>query len=278
MGRNGINLDQITRRLGPPSRSSDYDDVPRTHWNNDDEEEGNHLSSGFVATLAAAFLAIGSGTYFFMDGGLGAVGFGLGNSKEAFVSKADAACGGLWKDGERNDAALKCYLTTQASRFCDPQERVHLSQIISNYRKGANKLQGQLISGVYKNLAETRSSLVTMHSEVARLDKEIAKAKKAKGTIAGERVTELEIELERTLNFQGKGEFDPWNHPVIKQNTDAKAGRQAEVSHARKLQALAEAGFVSESDFGWFPDKIVKSAFAKAKLEARDPCTQATPD
>jgi hypothetical protein len=277
MSRNGINLDQINRRLGGSSPSSDYSGVPRTNWNSDDEDEGNRLSSGFFVTLAAAFLAIGSGTYFFIDGGLGAIGFGLGSSSEAFVSKADAACAGLWKDGERNDAALRCYLTTQASRFCDPQERVHLSQVISRYRKGAKELQGQLIGGVYKNLAETRSTLVTMHSDIARLDKEIAKAKKAKGTIAGERVAELESELEKTLNFQGKGEFDPWNHPVVKQNTDAKTGRQAEVSHARKLQALAEAGFVSEADFGWFPDKIVKSAFAKAKLENRDPCAEVTP-
>jgi hypothetical protein len=56
-----------------------------------------------------------------------------------------------------------------------------------------------------------------------------------------------------------------------------KAAKQAEVSHDRKFQALAEAGFGLEGDFGWFPDKIVKNAFAKAKLENCDPCTEGTP-
>ena len=48
-------------------------------------------------------------------------------------SSADAACKGLWVERARNDMALRCYATTDISRLCDPQERVHFGWLVARY-------------------------------------------------------------------------------------------------------------------------------------------------
>jgi hypothetical protein len=62
------------------------------------------------------------------------------------VSRIDGNCKSKWVDNARNDMALKCYLSLDLMRLCDPAERAHLSWLVSQYEQHQENYEQTLMS------------------------------------------------------------------------------------------------------------------------------------
>lgn len=282
MSRNEINLDQIQRRLGTSGSArrhyDDYDTVgiPREA---PAEDESSTVSAAFLATVAAAFMVVGSGTYFYMGEGLPSLDV-LGGQQAAFVSAVDPVCKPMWKAGASNDAALKCYLTVNTKRFCDDRERVHLGGVIERYRKDAAVFMAGVNSRAAKEGFAGVKKGLSFGAEVAGVMAQAHADKGKDGELSKEGKKRLKANIER---LRGKIEFDPdkggpppgftmGSSALAEQREIIGKARDFEAAHASKLRLLAQQGYLEEGDFGWFPDRLVKKAFAKAKPSKSDPC------
>ena len=86
MSRNEIRLDQIQQRLGSSNkqRPAQYDDygypipqMPSRGESGSSGNEGSTLNAGFIATIIAASLTVGMGTFFFIGGDTPDLGLNL---------------------------------------------------------------------------------------------------------------------------------------------------------------------------------------------------------
>jgi hypothetical protein len=62
------------------------------------------------------------------------------------VSRADGTCKQKWVDNARNDMALKCYLSVDVMRLCDPAERAHMAWLVSQYEQHEDNYEETLLS------------------------------------------------------------------------------------------------------------------------------------
>lgn len=85
-----------------------------------------------VAIVVASVVAFNSYPW---GGVLGAIS---GASAAAdYVSPLDASCGRGWTKDLPNGRQLRCYLTTNVSRLCKPEERRHLVAVLQQYSTDA---------------------------------------------------------------------------------------------------------------------------------------------
>jgi hypothetical protein len=98
--------------------------------------DGTKLTAGFIATAVALFVAVGSGTFVFLNGGVAMPSFDLGVAKNepAYVSSVDKTCGKGWEKDLPNVDQMHCYLTSSKRRLCDPKERAHLVATIGRLK------------------------------------------------------------------------------------------------------------------------------------------------
>jgi hypothetical protein len=277
MSRNDIDQDQINRRLGGSAGSfgrANQNDFRQEQFDDDAEsDDSGTLNSGFLVTVLGVFLAVGSLGYFSFGGGLSQLGFGVGADRAAFVSKAEAACAPLWKDNQSNDAALRCYLTTAVNRLCDGQERVHLDGVIKRYRLEWQYYHAGLTAALYKQQANGIGATMAANAETEKIMAEAEAARGADDKMSTEKQWQFNEKLAKLRDDFAHSGGDHSNDPRILQNQAALESQKFEVSHARKIQALVEAGYLTESDFGWFPDILVKKGFANAKTAKKALCS-----
>jgi hypothetical protein len=84
---------------------------------------------GYVYSMGTVF-ALYFGVSFFSDAMNGFPQF-----QSERESRADSSCKSRWVDNARNDMALKCYLSVDVMRFCEPAERAHLAWLVSQYEQ-----------------------------------------------------------------------------------------------------------------------------------------------
>src|SRR5688572_11883989 len=115
----------------PPSQGA-YGAGPNYSTN---QERGTTLNAGFIATAVALFVAVGSGTFFYLNGGLELpqLSFGSAEDEPAYVSSVDKKCGKGWEKDLPNVDQMHCYLTSSTTRLCDPKERAHLVATIGRF-------------------------------------------------------------------------------------------------------------------------------------------------
>ena len=103
------------------------------------------VSSGQFPILTALFGPL-------MDGLIGSRADSLSASwmtwRAAPESSADAACKGLWVDMARNDMALRCYATTDISRFCNSTERTQFGWLVARYVQDERVFNQTLLSSI----------------------------------------------------------------------------------------------------------------------------------
>lgn len=280
MARNSIDLDQIQRRLGSGQTRQQprYDDygyeIPQAPA---PEPQADKVSSGFVATVVASMIAVGSGTYFLSGGGLPSLDLGAGESSAAFVSASAPACERLWQDGKSNDAALTCYLTNNVKRLCNPQERAELSAFMKRYRTHQSQYFAAVNGAATRDFFKGVKQMSEQTKGVRNIVIEGAVARLKHGSIPEDQLKDMKARLkveqenfDRYTSMPSRDAFDS-RRAQIKASHDYE---QAEVSHVRKIQTLLEAGYVSADDFGWSPDRFVKKAAAKAKPATGNPCAE----
>ena len=157
------------------------------------------------------------------------------------VSVADAYCAHLWVARAQNDRALDCYLTQKIERLCNPIELVHLAWTLREYENDRTAFAADLAAA----LLSVQVGYYSAQKADPKLDGLQAMAKSQSGVAE-----------------------------KIKSSGGAKAWKM-DVVPKRKLiadiRALAERGYIKESDFGWWPAKILVSGF-KDVVPAKSPC------
>ncbi len=158
MSQSEIDLEQIQRRLGSHNgslfgaeKSSDETDDYSFISINSEKPEPT-LSFGFVATVLVLFLGVGSGTYFFMEGGIRLPEFRLpwsGQGEDgSYFSSVEGQCIKGWRKGASNVDQMHCFLSTSISRLCEPEERQALVATIQRFQQDSLGGDLQLASKV----------------------------------------------------------------------------------------------------------------------------------
>jgi hypothetical protein len=249
-----IDSDLINRRLrgGQNSVHQGRARAPETA-----EAEESEVSKGFIAAVAVLFLAVSGGIYYAAGSGLTLDMLMNGETSKAFASSADPACKGLWVPSARNGPAIYCYMTREVSRLCDKRERRHFARVMTSYRQERLAYDSKLVFGGLQAVAVMKTynvseNMTSMTSAVHNLSKEDATLPSASELTAID------------------SHFD-----MLKKMTDASADADLEAAMridqvpderlVETIRGLGEAGYITKSDFGWFPDELVTAAFEGLK-------------
>jgi hypothetical protein len=227
----------------------------------DDEDDSDRMSGLFMAGMAVTFLLIAGLTYYVMENGISVKMWKFGGNRSAFSSIADAKCKPMWESPGWNADALACYMAEYPDRFCDANERSHLVNLITRYRRDAENLRGKVIGDFMKNqkniMADINKSIKDMEERETEgqhsLDK-VAKPFKPKLNKYIRNVT-----FEQGLQmFQAKV-FNP-----------DSLYQQLEVSQL--LRNILNKGYFETWEFGMQREKIVEDALIVPLPKVVSPC------
>lgn len=249
MARNGIDLDKIEQRLGgnKPGYSSrggygEYDESA------EEEADDSTLNAGFFATLFAAVLATGGGTYMFAGGTIGLPGFDWFTERSVVEhhSKLDGVCGKGWKANVPNVDQLHCYLTKSIGRLCDKGEYDALLAVIEKYDDDYQVWDRKSTLAAFKTIGKAQTQGLQLGLEAAKLDQP--------GLSEEEQIAQLEKVgrvAEGILKDSNEVLAEATNTIPIYQLTD-------------DIAALAKKGYLSRQDLGRRAPDWVEKGFAKA--------------
>lgn len=259
MSRNEINLDQIQQRLGSsnkprPSAYDGYDDpAPVNNYSYQQGDDGSTLNAGFIATIVAAFIAVGGGTYFFAGDGFNMpdMGIKLGwDSDETAAamsgSKLDSVCGKGWQAELPNVDQMHCYLTREAYRLCDSGEHDALLATIRQYDKDYKVWHRKYMMATFKTIGKMQTQGLQLGMEAAKLD---------------------------NMNGTDKEQMDQFGKVVgvadniMKPATDVLAQRNTKIPEyelENAAFALAKKGYILASDFGRKKPDFIANALRRA--------------
>lgn len=257
MSRNEINLDQIQQRLGgqnKPRASYDEFDNGQPQYNYDQSgSEGTTLNAGFIATIVAAFVAVGGGTYFFAGDGFSMPDLGLkwtwdsGEQVAAMSgSKLDPVCGKGWAADMVNTDQMHCYLTREVYRLCDATEHDALLATIRQYDADYKVWHRKYMMATFKTIGK-------MQTQGLQLGMEAAKMENMKGSD--------KEQMEQMGKVMGIADN------IMKPANDVLAeriNRVPEYELENAAFALVKKGFISKKDFGRKMPDFIANAFKKA--------------
>jgi hypothetical protein len=260
-----ISTDMINRRLGSTMSQSPGQQSNDVESFDDDVAEGDDAESmglGFILTTVATCLALGLGTFFWMNGSFSLFDWQLKKDNLQFASKADGFCKKLWKSPGWNNEALACYMVEEPQRLCDADERNHLVALISQFRLDAELAKGKALNEVMFN---QKKIFADIQKEIDNFDNpnykrpEKPKVKKATGK---QYLKQRSIE-ENVASFQKK---------VM---GGAPLNQNLELSDL--LRNLIVAGYFEHRyDFGLLNDQIVADAYADPVPPVTSPCPKPT--
>jgi len=137
------------------------------------EEQGTTLNAGFMATVAAVFVAVSSGTFFYLNGGLSLPQFALSfnQAEPAYTSSVDRACGKGWQKELPNTDQMHCYLTSSPKRLCEPGERAHLVATIDRFEEDYGVWSSRLFAASLGTIAKVQVNSIQMGMDTAEMTK-----------------------------------------------------------------------------------------------------------
>lgn len=265
MSRNEINLDQIQQRLGgqnKPRASYDEFDNGQPQYNYDQSgSEGTTLNAGFIATIVAAFVAVGGGTYFFAGDGFSVPDLGLkwswGNGETVAAmsgSKLDSVCGKGWQADLPNVDQMHCYMTREVYRLCDEKEYDALLATVKQYDADYKVWHRKYMMATFKTIGK-------MQTQGMQLGMEAAKLEHMKGSD--------KEQLDQFSKVTGIADN------IMKPANEMLAQRVSKVPEYELINAataLVKKGFISEKDFGRkMPDFMAAAFKAAGKVKTACP-------
>ena len=242
------------------------------HWDDGSriEQKSGWRSVGIAALVLGAFL----GGWFYSGDDV--------PDYPGLPSIADASCRRLWVKHAQNDPALLCYLTAAPSRLCDSAEKQSLLAVISLYRSHANSFNSDLQTAYngprWAALSRPREFIAAMREAVA------ISAGDGDGTFSsmahdsnGNVITNFSKEEPqgqaiKTLDDHFAEDAKRLKPPTL--DAAMKVGRVPYGQLIDALRQLQKQGYLSESDFGWFPDSLVSDAL-NGNPKAKSPCGSA---
>jgi hypothetical protein len=165
------------------------------------------------------------------------------------TSSADPQCAGLWVKRAQNDPALRCYLTTDVARLCNPNERLHLANVLRAYRWDSAMLSWDSIVSVVK--PETMPA--ARSEEVQQLQDEI------RASVEGRAAPRKEMSALRKITEKPMENVSKARPATLDAALDVEALDPGEISGP--LRSIALGGFMLKTDFGWLPGGMVDEAF-----------------
>lgn len=268
MSRNEIRLDQIQQRLAGSNRprQTQYDEygyaIPEKPRHDDgygNVEEKTTLNAGFIATIVAASLTAGMGTFYFIGGDLPDIGFGLGSfgSKTEIVASGsvlDPVCAKGWQADVPNTDQMHCYLTRQVYRLCDKDEHVALLATIKQYDKDYRVWHRKFMGATFKSIGKMQTQGLQLGMEAAKLE-----------NMKGDDKNQVE-QFNKVTGIAGD---------IMKPANDMLATRVNKVPEYELESAaykLVKGGYISAKDFkGSKPDFIANALKRAGKVKTACP-------
>ena len=215
--------------------------------------DGTRLNAGFIATVAALVIAVGSGTFIFLNGGMAMPSFSLGFAKDepAYVSSMDRTCGKGWRKDLPNVDQMHCYLTSNKRRLCDPKERAHLVATIGRYEDDYSVWSARHFAASMGSIAKANQNALEIGMETAKLDH----------AMDDPNVTDEELVQQTDKVSKIMGDVLEGPNKVLAEAQNDTPMYQLEDD----LAELASAGLITEDDFGWSKPDWVKKGFQEVK-------------
>lgn len=244
-----ITLSQVNERLVrqpaseiPAAPLNNQENLPEEVWRDHDEPIWSNIAFGLLTFLIC--LVLGGGVFFLMKD----------EPSAAFTSRIDAQCGEGWVAGLPNGKQLKCYLTVDVARLCDPRERKHLAGIIDKYSSDESIYDARFT-------AATLESMIKMQTGWAELGYKSAELQRA--TDAGADTAALDAEVSDMV-----GDF--LREPERLQ-TEARRNHVPQHELVSLLRGVMKEGYLSRDDFGWYQQSMVNKAL-DGLTEVRPKC------
>jgi hypothetical protein len=266
MGRNDIKLDQINARLGDMNKPRQYDNYSddQPQFDNgddggDDDGGGATFNAGFIASILALFLAVSGGTYIFTSGTNPLKSINIASISmpwsSGYVSVVDKSCGAGWREGYPNDTQLKCYLTQNIKRLCKPEEQKRLVAVLSRYRDDKSRYDAGFAVSMVGMIGKAQTEGMAMGMAAAKMERDMRDPNVSQ-----------EKQMEQMDNVIGMGQDIMEGPNSLMRNRGEVVPQQQLVNAIREIM---NAGLMSKSDFGWFPDDLVYIAGKNVRVKGK---------
>lgn len=266
MSRNEIRLDQIQQRLAGSNRSrqTQYDEygyaIPEKATHDDfieQSEESTTLNAGFIATIVAASLTAGMGTFYFIGGELPGFNFGFGGGSKGEATLAgsvlDPVCGKGWQANLPNTDQMHCYLTRQVYRLCDKDEHVALLATIRQYDKDYKVWYRKYMGATFKTIGKLQTQGMQLGLEAAKLNN-------MKGG------HEAEMDQFNKVTGMASDIMKPANDMLAQ-----RVNKVPEYELEKAAYTLARSGYIEAKDFKTKPDFIARALKRAGKVKTACP-------
>ncbi len=261
MGRNDIRLDQINARLGDlnkPRQFDSYNEDQAEISDGDGGGDGNAPSNAFfMISIVTLFLAVSGGTYLFSTGTNPFKNVASSTLPWAskFVSVVDASCGAGWREGYPNDKQLKCYLTQNVKRLCNPEEKKRLVAVLSRYRDDKSSYVASVGVSMLSVIGKAQTEGLAMGMAAAKMERDL-----------GDPSISVDQKFSQLHNVVGMGK-DIIEAP--QRLIDNRGDYVPPQELVNSIRDIMRAGIMSTSDFGWFPDDLVYVAAKNAVVKGK---------
>ena len=215
------------------------------------QQQGGNLNAAFLATVAAVFVAVGSGTFVFLNGGLSFLQPSERNAAPAYVSSVEKQCEKGWIENTLNVDQLHCYMTVSKNRLCDPRERAHLIATISRFQDDYSNWSARHFAASMGSIGKANMNMVEIGTSTADFERSMNDP-----SVSDE---ERMKKFERVDNVMGDVLDGPNKIMAEHRNDTPFYELEGDVT------ALASAGLLAEEDFEWGKPKFVKEGFAAVK-------------
>ncbi|CAN5253134.1 hypothetical protein BH10PSE7_BH10PSE7_28400 [soil metagenome] len=218
-------------------------------------EESGSLNAAFIATVAAVFVAVGSGTFFFLNGGPSFLHRSSEPDKPAYVSIVDQKCSKGWIKNTLNTDQMHCYLTASKSRLCDPKEHAHLMAVFERFQDDYSDWSARHFAASLGTIGKANLNMVEIGTSTADLERSMNDP-----NVSDE---ERQKKAERVEGVMGDVLDGPNKIMAEHVNTILYYELEDDVTK------LASAGLLSEADFEWsMPDFVKKGLKAVKKVHS----------
>lgn len=246
-----ISPDLINARLAPPPDPAPapgefvygelYGADPATAEG--EEEGGGGLSNASFVALALCLSVIFGGAVYYLTGT-------PVEEKKQLAFWIDAQCGKGWEEGLPNDLHLRCYLTTDVSRLCQPREREHLVSVLERHASDTAAYERAMMSAALSAISEVSS-------------------RGAELGLASARAQAAQQNNDQEGFLRNLGEAVDIGQDIVKKPQDLMRKANERELPSRELETaianLMAKGLLSAQDFGWFKPGLVKRAAEQVK-------------